>query len=294
MSWTLRYVAHLGFRSPEAPLFPASAGSSDPLAQIDFAASIGFAGVQDPWFATRPPATQVAIASRIRERGLVAGCLVCGAPADVRTPLWTCADVGARKGLEAKLDVAMEAARRLGAQQIVALTGVDPDSPRQSQIDRFVSNLAWAASRVADEGLTLCLEPTNARALPGMLLNHSEEGCEIARAVGRLSVRMIYDTAHIQSMDGDLLGNFERAFDLIEIVQIANHPGRTEPEIGEANLAAVIEKVHDCGYRGLVELEHVWSKGGLEAERRGLDWLRRIDASLASAKLRDLHRPGSN
>ena len=84
MSWTLRYVAHLGFRSPEAPLFPASAGSSDPLAQIDFAASIGFAGVQDPWFATRPPATQVAIASRIRERGLVAGCLVCGAPADVR------------------------------------------------------------------------------------------------------------------------------------------------------------------------------------------------------------------
>jgi hydroxypyruvate isomerase len=119
-------------------------------------------------------------------------------------------------------------------------------------------------------------------------LNHFEEGCEIADAVGRPSVRMIYDTAHVQSMDGDLLGNFERAFHLIEIVQIANHPGRTEPEIGEANLATVIEKVHACGYGGLVELEHVWSKGGLEAEQRGLDWLRRIDASLASAKLRAL------
>lgn len=288
MSWTLRYAAHLGFRSPEAPLFPASAGSSDPLAQIDFAASIGFAGIQDPWFATRPPATQVAIASRVRERGLVAGCLVCGAPADVRRPLWTCVGGAGRRALEVKLDVAMEAARRLGARQIVALTGVDPDSPRQSEIDRFVSNLGWAASRVADEGLTLCLEPTNARTLPGMLLNHFEEGCEIARAVGRPSVRMIYDTAHVQSMDGDLTENFERAFNLIEIVQIANHPGRTEPEIGEANLAAVIEKVHACGYGGLMELEHVWSKGGLEAERRGLDWLRRIDASLASAKLRDL------
>jgi hypothetical protein len=32
---------------------------------------------------------------------------------------------------------------------------------------------------------------------------------------------MIYDTAHVQSMDGDLLGNFDRAFDLIEIVQNA-------------------------------------------------------------------------
>jgi hydroxypyruvate isomerase len=220
--------------------------------------------------------------------------VVCGAPADVRTPLWTCVGVGARKGLEAKLDVAIEAARQLGARQIVALTGIDPDSPRQSQIDRFVSNLAWAASRVGDEGLTLCLEPTNARTLPGMLLNHFEEGCEIARAVGRPSVRMIYDTAHVQSMDGDLLGNFERAFDLIEIVQIANHPGRTEPEIGEANLATVIEKVHACGYRGLVELEHVWSKGGLDAEQRGLDWLRRIDASLASKNCAISHRPCSN
>jgi hydroxypyruvate isomerase len=284
----LRYVAHLGFRSPEAPLFPASVGSNDPLAQIDFIASIGFAGVQDPWFATRPPATKAAIASRLRQRGLVAGCLVCGAPADIRRPLWTCVDVAGRRGLEAKLEVAMEAARGLGARQIVALTGTDPEWPRQSQIDRFVSNLAWAASRVGDQGLTLCLEPTNARTLPGMLLNHFEEGCEIARAVGRPSVRMIYDTAHVQSMDGDLLGNFERAYDLIEIVQIANHPGRTEPEIGEANLATVIEKVHACGYAGLVELEHVWSKGGLEAEHRGLDWLRRIDASLGSGKLRDL------
>jgi hydroxypyruvate isomerase len=95
-------------------------------------------------------------------------------------------------------------------------------------------------------------------------------------------------------MDGDLLGNFERAFDFIEIVQIANHPGRTEPEIGEANLATVIEKVHAYGYRGLVELEHVWSKGGLEAEQRGLDWLRRVDASLASKNCAISHRPCSN
>jgi hydroxypyruvate isomerase len=286
LSWTLRYVAHLGFRSPEAPLFPASAGSSDPLAQIDFAASIGFAEIQDPWFTTRPPAVQTAIASRVRERGLATGCVVCGAPADIRTRLWTRTDAPGRRSLEDKLDVAMEAARQLGARQIVALTGADESSSREAQIERFIANLSRAASRVADEGLVLCLEPTNARTLPGMLLNHFEEGCDIARAVGRPSLRMIYDTAHIQSMDGDLLGNFERAFDLIEIVQIANHPGRAEPEIGEANLATVIEKIHECGYGGLVELEHVWSKGGLEAEQRGLDWLRRIDTSLASAKLR--------
>jgi hydroxypyruvate isomerase len=87
----------------------------------------------------------------------------------------------------------------------------------------------------------------------------------------------------VQSMDGDLIGHFERAFDIIEIVQIANHPGRTEPEFGEANLATVLQKVHERGYSGLVELEHIWSKGGLAAEQHAIDWLRRTDSALAAA-----------
>jgi hydroxypyruvate isomerase len=150
-------------------------------------------------------------------------------------------------------------------------------------MDAFVSNLSWTASRIAAEGLVLCLEPTNARTLPGMLLHHFEEGCEIVRAIGHPAVRIIYDTAHVQAMDGDLIGNFERAFDIIEIVQIANHPSRTEPEIGEVNLATVLQKVHERGYSGLVELEHVWSKGGLAAEQQAIDWLRRTDSALAAA-----------
>src|ERR1700739_4105886 len=50
MSWILRYAPHLGFRSLDTPLFLASVGSTDPMAQIAFIASLGFAGVQDPGF----------------------------------------------------------------------------------------------------------------------------------------------------------------------------------------------------------------------------------------------------
>ena len=284
MTWNLRYAAHLGFRSPEAPLFPASAGSSDPLAQIDFAASIGFAGAQDPWFASRPPSMQEALAARVRERGLEAGCIACGSPSTIRASSWTRVDRAARANLERELSAAIVAARRLGSRQIIVLTGADADTPRQMQIDRFISNLAWAAQRLADEGLTLCLEPINARAIPDMLMNHFPEGCDIARAVGHPGVRMVFDTAHVQSMDGDLLTNLERGFDLIEVVQIANHPGRTEPEIGEINMAALLTGIYQLGYRGLVELEHAWSKPGLDAERRALDWLRRADATLTSVQ----------
>lgn len=91
---------------------------------------------------------------------------------------------------------------------------------------------------------------------------------------------MIFDTAHVQSMDGDLIGRLQRNWDLIEVIQIANHPGRLEPEVGEINMPAILKMVRKLGYHGLVELEYLWSSSELEIERRGIDWLRRVDMML--------------
>jgi hydroxypyruvate isomerase len=280
MSWRLRYAPHLGFRSLNRPLFLASVGSADPVAQITFIASLGFAGVQDPWFATRPEVVQLRMASALSELGLAAGCVVCGTPQSIRTPLWNTPGPAARANLDVELRHAMAAAHRIGARKIAVLTGEDSSSPRERQIETMITNLRWAADIAASQNLALCLEPTNARTLTGMLLTHFDEGCRIARATGHAATRMIFDTAHVQSMDGDVLGHMERNWDLIEIVQIANHPGRLEPETGEINMQSILRKVRELGYRGLVELEHLWSAPELEIERRGIDWLRQVDATL--------------
>jgi hydroxypyruvate isomerase len=280
MSWKLRYAPHLGFRSLDVPLFLASVGSADPIAQIAFIASLGFAGVQDPWFATRPEAVQLRVASALSEFGLAAGCVVCGTPRSIRTPLWNTPGRTAGANLTMELRRAIAAAQRIRADKIAVLTGEDSSSPRERQIETMITNLRWAADIVASESLTLCLEPTNARTLTDMLLTHFGEGCQIARATGHAATRMIFDTAHVQSMDGDLLGHMERNWDLIEVVQIANHPGRLEPATGEINMQPTLRKVRELGYRGLVELEHLWSAPNLEIERCGIDWLRQVDAML--------------
>jgi hydroxypyruvate isomerase len=281
MSWTLRYAPHLGFRALDTPLFLASVGASDPVAQIEFIASLGFAGVQDPWIATRPEAVQINISSALSDFGLASGCVVCGSPESIRTPLWNTPGRTARARLENELLGAMAAARRIRSNRIAVLTGQDSASPLDLQIETMVANLRWAAGIVASEGLSLCLEPTNARTLTGMLLSHFDDGCGVARATGHAAVRMIFDTAHVQSMDGDLIGHMERNWDLIEIVQIANHPGRLEPEIGEINMQAILRKVRELGYSGLVELEHLWSASSPAVEGRGIDWLRQLDTTLA-------------
>src|SRR6266702_253459 len=152
MDWTLRYAPHLGFRSLDMPLFPASAGSTDPLAQISFIASLGFAGVQDPWFATRPEPTQLRMASALFEFGLAAGCVVCGSPGSIRTPLWNTPGATARANLEMELRRAMAAARRIRAETIAVLTGEDYSSPRERQVETRIANRSGAVYIVASDG----------------------------------------------------------------------------------------------------------------------------------------------
>jgi nitrite reductase/ring-hydroxylating ferredoxin subunit len=88
--------------------------------------------------------------------------------------------------------------------------GAEPRFPRWPWLSlpdsHVLTSVHVAAGRAAREGLALCLEPTNARTLPGMLFNHFDEACALVRRLGQPAVRMIYDTAHIQSMDGDLVG----------------------------------------------------------------------------------------
>jgi hydroxypyruvate isomerase len=116
-----------------------------------------------------------------------------------------------------------------------------------------------------------------------MLLHHLGDALRVVRAVDRPSVRLILDTAHVQAMDHDAAAQLEAAWDAIEIVQIADHPGRFEPGSGSVDFERVFGVLGARGYRGLVELEHGWRLPGPESEHRGLETLRRLDAVAAAA-----------
>lgn len=115
-----------------------------------------------------------------------------------------------------------------------------------------------------------------------MLLHHLDEAIQVVRDAAHPAVRLIFDTAHTQAMDGDILGNLDRAWDHIELIQLADHPGRVEPGHGELNFVRIVDEIRNRGFTGPVELEHMWSNGGAEAERRYLSWLNRwrVDENL--------------
>lgn len=282
MTWTLRYAPHLGYRPPFDPLFAALVGSDDPVAHVAFAAEQGFAGVLCAAARRWSAREQERVGQAIARHGLQAGCVLYTSFEHLKNTSWATDSGDARRWITDELAQATATAQRLGARQLAVLGGAHPGQPIGPQREAFVQNLRFAADRAAREGVVLCLETLNSHTVPGMLLHHMADALAVVQAVDHPAVRLIFDTAHVQAMDGELLQAMDRCWAHIEIVQLADCPGRIEPGAGQIDFAGVLNMLAQRAYPGLVELEHGWAQAGAPSEQRGLETLRRLDAIAAS------------
>lgn len=272
-SFRLDFAPHLGFPTPETPLFGELAGSLTLDAQIAFAASRGFRRVQDPFAAARSEVEQAGLGEAAQAAGIALGCFVYAPVERVLQPTWSAADAPARAELDADVEAALAIGHRIGSRHIVVLTGNDPARTRAEQLHAMAANLARLGDRVAEAGMILCVEAIDAKLAPTILLHHLADAIDVVRGAGHPAVRLIFDTAHIQAMDGDILGNMDRTWDLIEIIQLADNPGRIEPGAGELNFTRIIDEIEQRGFKGPVELEHVWEVASAERQEHYLQWL---------------------
>lgn len=272
-AFRLNFAPHLGFPTPATPLFAELVGSADPEAHIAFAALHGFRCIQDPFAAGRSIEEQVRIGRAAAAAGVGLGCFVFAPIARALQPAWAATVPAARAALDEDVEAAIAIGRRLGSRHIAVITGADASRPRGEQVAAVIANLARLAERVSEAGMVICLEAVNAHRLPGMLLNHLADAADIVCAVGHPAVRLIFDTGHVHAMDGDVLGNLDRTWDLIELIQLADHPDRVEPGAGELDFVSIIDEIERRGFAGPVELEHGWSGPGREKQEHYLKWL---------------------
>ena len=278
VAWHLRYASHLGYRSADQPLFRDSVGSLDPVAHVEYAASLGLAGVQYALARGRPQEEQERVGAAVARCGLETGCVIYTTFEKLRQPLWSDTSRTARETLSHELGLAIAAARRAGSKHLAVLSGSDPSQAEDRQRRAFIENLRWAAERAEKAGVVLLLESVDQSRLPGMLLHHIDDAGEVAAAVGSSAVRLIFDTAHVQAMDGDAARRLDACWDQVELVQLADTPGRMEPGTGLVDFGAVLEALKRRQFTGLVEWEFNWSKSGRGAEQAGIESLRRLDA----------------
>ena len=165
---------------------------------------------------------------------------------------------GREEEFRAGVEQAIAYAHALGCRQVNCLAGLQPEG-LDGLIARetLVANVRDAAGRLAEEGITLCLEAINSKEdMPGFLLDTSDKVMSVIEEVGAGNVRLQYDLYHMQIMEGDLLRTVARRLPWIGHIQFADNPGRHEPGTGEIHFARVFAELDRLGYDGWMSAEY--------------------------------------
>lgn len=165
--------------------------------------------------------------------------------------------IAALPGHEGEFDSAivkaLDYANVLGNKLIHVMAGLDTQGASRAA---YVDNLQRAADRVADDGLTLVIEPINTRDMPGYFLSRTRQALDILADVDRKNVGLQFDFYHRAVMDGEVEAGFGEAFPFIRHIQIASPPDRGEPDKGEVDYARVLKMIDASGYGGHIGLEY--------------------------------------
>jgi len=159
-----------------------------------------------------------------------------------------------REGVERAIGYAQE----LGCSRVNALAGIPPVGCDEAEVlATFVSNLRYAAPRLATAGVRLLIEPINSRVdMPGFWLDTPKKALSLMAAVGEPNLWLQYDIYHAQIMEGDLARTIENNITRIDHFQLADNPGRHEPGTGEINYPYLFSLIDRLGYDGWIGCEY--------------------------------------
>uniref|UniRef100_A0A3Q3WRF5 Putative hydroxypyruvate isomerase n=1 Tax=Mola mola TaxID=94237 RepID=A0A3Q3WRF5_MOLML len=261
----LKFCANISWLFTEFPDFSQ---------RIYAAASAGFQAVEAAWLYD----TDVSELQRAREATGVEVVLINTPPGDVKAgDLGLGAVPGRETEFRQGLDVALKYARDLSCKRIHLMAGRVPLGSHRTAVDKemeavFVQNLKYAADILSKEGITGVIEPINTRITdPRYFLDSPCQAAAILEKVGKPNIKLQMDVFHWQIMDGNLTQNIHMYLPIIGHVQIAQVPGRNEPNsAGELNYSYLFNILQSCGYQGYIGCEYK----PLGTTNEGLGWLK--------------------
>lgn len=157
------------------------------------------------------------------------------------------------------LETVLPYAAALRCSQVHVMPGIVPEGvERKCAHDTFVANLAWAAREAAAAGVSLMLEPMNAREVPGYFYSHQREAHHIVLELGAPNVQVQMDLYHCQIVEGDLAMKLREYLPTGRVghIQFSGVPGRHEPDIGELHYPYLFALIDSLGYGGYVSAEY--------------------------------------
>ena len=264
--------------SPEFNIFKGLA-PTDPIDQIKWGHEQGFRAWENTMLKNRPVAEQEQISKAVQQLGMEFGQFV--GTLTFKDVTFAGRDASLRDGVLADVRASVEIAKRMNTKVIHNVLGAaDPRLPWDFQTANAIDLLKRIADIYEPHGIVMVMESMNHRVdHANMFLHTIPQAYALAKAVGRPSVKVLFDFYHVQIQEGHLLATLDYAWDEIAYIQVGDTPGRKEPTSGEINYPNVLKHLYNKGYRGFVGMEHGLSKPGKEGAEAALKAYRMIDVS---------------
>ncbi|KAM4575317.1 putative hydroxypyruvate isomerase [Fundulus diaphanus] len=262
----LKFCANISWLFTELPDFSK---------RICAAASAGFQAVEAAWLYD----SDLSELQKAKEAAGVEFVLINTPPGDLKAgDLGLGAVPGRELEFRQGLDLTLKFAKALNCKRIHLMAGRIPVGSHRATVARemedvFVQNLSYAADILSKEGITGLIEPINSRITdPRYFLDSPHQAAAILEKVGKPNIQLQMDIYHWQIMDGNLTQNIHKYFPIIGHVQIAQVPGRNEPDSdGELSYSYLFSILEKLGYHGYLGCEYK----PLDSTEEGLGWIKR-------------------
>ncbi|XP_039448055.1 putative hydroxypyruvate isomerase [Culex pipiens pallens] len=259
-SSSLRFCANLNFMFTEC---------GDLLGRYALAKAAGFTGVEGPF-----PPDQVSVEQlvKVRQETGLEQVLMNIALGDAPEGQFGCAAIpGQEANFRANLERTVKYAKAVNCKKIHIMAGKLACAPSAEHDSTYVQNLKTAASLLEQNNILGVIEPINKYALPGYYLACYEKAIDVLQQVNSPNLKLMFDIYHAQHIRGDISNGIREYGSFIGHVQLAQVPGRHEPDSeGELNYAYVLGQLEANGYGDWVGCEYK-PRGKTE---EGLGWLR--------------------
>jgi hydroxypyruvate isomerase len=130
-----------------------------------------------------------------------------------------------------------------------------PALDHEAQHASVVEGLKRAADIVEPKGYKVLLENIDPEENPKYFLTSVTEGFDVIREVDHPHVRFLYEFFHEQISEGNLIEKLKKNIALVDLVHIADVPGRHEPGTGEINYTNIYQKLAELHYDRYVAME---------------------------------------
>jgi hydroxypyruvate isomerase len=154
------------------------------------------------------------------------------------------------------IELALSYAKACAVKRLHVVAGIgERTDPRA--VAAYRKSIAWAAERLAREGIDVMLEPINRRDIPGFFLNDFGFAADLINELKLPNVKLQFDFYHRQILHGDIIEGLQQYLPIIGHTQIAGVPGRFEPdEQCEQNYPFLFAELDRLGYTGYVSGEY--------------------------------------